>query len=114
MKSASEFIIVLVTSASKKEAEKISKAILKKRLAACVNIVPGLTSFFHWKGKIEKANEFLLVIKTQKELFVELEKTVKANHGYSIPEIIAMPVTKGSKDYLGWVRHETSKKLSKK
>jgi periplasmic divalent cation tolerance protein len=105
---------VLVTAATKKEAEKISKAILRKRLAACVNIVPGLTSFFHWKGKIEKANEFLLLIKTQSELFTDLEKTVKTNHGYSVPEIIAMPITKSSKDYLAWIKKETGQKLSKK
>lgn len=114
MKNVSEFIVVLVTADTKKGAEKIAKALLNKRLAACVNIVPGLTSFFRWKGKTEKANEFLLVIKTQSGLFAELEKTVKANHNYSVPEIIAMPIIKGSKDYLGWIQQEISQKLSKK
>ena len=108
------FIVVLVTATSKAEAEKIAKALLKKRLAACVNIIPGLTSFFHWKGKIEKASELLLVIKTRKTLFKKLEKEVKANHSYSVPEIIALPILQGTKSYLDWLKLETTAKLSKK
>jgi len=107
------FIIVFVTATSKKEAEKISKALLKKRLAACVNIVPGITSLFHWNKKIERAKEFLLVIKTKSALFDKLAKTVKENHSYKIPEIVAMPLIKGSKEYLDWIGKET-KNLSKK
>ena len=105
----SEFIVVLVTATSSDEAEKIATALLTKRLAACVNIVPGLTSMFHWKGKIEKANELLLVIKTKAELFDKLETTVKQNHSYTVPEIISMPILKGSKEYLDWLSDETLK-----
>jgi len=112
--SMTKFIVVLVTVTSKKEAQKISKALLKKKLAACVNIVPGLTSFFSWKGKIEKANELLLVIKTRKELFKKLEKEVKANHSYSVPEVIALPILDGSKSCIDWLKSETAAKLSKK
>jgi len=104
------FLVVLVTATSKAEAQKISKALLKKRLAVCVNILPGVTSFFIWKGKIEKANELLLVIKTQKKLFKELEKEIKTNHSYSVPEVIALSIAEGSKDYLGWLGSELSKK----
>ena len=110
MTAMTHYIVVLVTATSKTEAEKITKALLKKRLAACVNIIPGLHSFFHWKGKIEKANEFLLVIKTQKSLFKKLEKEIKVNHKYSVPEVIALPVLDGSKDYLSWLGSELSKK----
>ena len=105
-----KFIVVLVTATSKMEAGKIAKALLKKRLAACVNIIPGLTSFFHWKGKIEKANELLLVIKTKKTLFRKLEKEVLANHSYTVPEVIALPISEGSKNYIGWLESELSKK----
>lgn len=109
-----DLIVVLVTATSRTEAEKISKALLKKRLAACVNIIPGLTSFFHWKGKIEKASELLLVIKTRKTLFKKLEKEVKVNHSYSVPEVIALPILEGSKNYTDWLKLETTAKLSKK
>jgi len=105
-----KFIVVLVTVTSKAEAEKISKALLKKKLAACVNIVSGITSFFNWKGKIEKSNELLLVIKTRESLFKKLEKEVKANHSYTVPEIIALPILEGSKKYMGWLNSELSKK----
>ena len=108
-----EFIVVLVTATSKMEAQKISKVILNKRLAACVNIIPGLTSFFSWKGKIQKATELLLLIKTKKSLFKRLEKEVKAIHSYSVPELIALPILEGSKDYLDWLKLETTAKLSK-
>ncbi len=109
-----DLIVVLVTATSKTEADKISKALLRKRLAACVNIIPGLTSFFHWKGKIEKARELLLVIKTRKALFKKLEKEVKVNHSYSVPEVIALPILEGSKNYIDWLEQETTVKLSKK
>lgn len=109
-----EFIVVLVTATSKVEAQKIAKAVLNKKLAACVNIITGLTSFFSWKGKIEKANELLLVIKTRKTLFKKLEKEILANHSYSVPEVIALPILEGSKKYLDWLRLETTGKLSKK
>ena len=104
------FIVVLVTATSKVEAQKISKVLLKKRLAACANILPGITSFFHWKGKIQKANEVLLVIKTRKDLFKKLEKEVTINHSYSVPEVIALPILEGSKKYVDWLGSELSKK----
>ena len=109
-----QFVVVLVTATSITEAEKISKALLKKNVAACVNIIPGLTSFFSWKGKLQKATELLLVIKTRKDLFKKLEKEIKANHSYSVPEIISLPILEGSKDYLDWLKLETTAKLSKK
>lgn len=109
-----EFIVVLVTATSKMEAEKIAKTLLNKKLAACVNIIPKLTSFFSWKGKIQKANELLLVIKTKKTLFKKLEKELTAIHSYSVPEIIALPIVAGAKNYMDWLRSETTAKLSKK
>ncbi len=114
MKLASKAIVVLVTVATQKNADKIAKVLLEKRLAACVNIIPGLRSFFHWKGKIERTEEFLMIIKTKKSYFSSLEKLVKANHSYSVPELISLPITDGSADYLNWLLSECSPKLSKK
>ncbi|MFH1223678.1 MAG: divalent-cation tolerance protein CutA [Pseudomonadota bacterium] len=104
----SGYIMVLVTASSKKEAEKIAGAVLKKRLAACVNMIPGIMSLFHWKGKIENAKEVLLLIKTRTQLFGKLEKTVRKNHSYSVPEVVAVPIIKGSDKYLKWIKQETA------
>ncbi|MFH1622495.1 MAG: divalent-cation tolerance protein CutA [Candidatus Omnitrophota bacterium] len=96
-------IVVLVTAPSVSCAKKISGFLLKKRLVACVNIVNKLESFFWWQGKIDKAKEALLIIKTKKRLIKELIKAVKSKHPYSVPEIIALPIISGSKDYLDWI-----------
>ena len=105
-----DYIVVLVTASSKKEAKKITNVILEKKIAACVNMIPGIKSLFHWKGKIDKASEVLLIIKTRKDLFKKLEKIVKQNHSYAVPEIIALSVVQGSKDYLDWIDNVTLSK----
>jgi periplasmic divalent cation tolerance protein len=81
--------------------------VLKSRLAACVNRVPGLVSQYWWKGKLEKAKEELLIMKTKKSLVPALIKTVKKAHPYTVPEVIAVDVSAGLKDYLKWVEKET-------
>ncbi|MEI6079263.1 MAG: divalent-cation tolerance protein CutA [bacterium] len=98
-----DHIIVMVTVPSKLEAEKISAIILDEGLCACVNILPAVKSLFHWEGKIDNAEEILLVIKTKSTSFSELEKLIKKNHSYKVPEIIAIPIILGSKDYLDWI-----------
>lgn len=95
--------VIFVTVPNKKEAEKIAGSLLKHRLAACVNIIPGITSVYRWKGGIEKSKELLLVIKTSKNKTDNLIKLVKKEHPYDIPEIISLPITKGNKDYLRWI-----------
>lgn len=97
-------ILVFSTAASKKEARHISKILLQKKLAACVNIIPGIESHYRWKGRIETGKEFLLLIKTKAALFGKLEKAVRENHSYSVPEIVAVSLEKGSKSYLDWLR----------
>jgi len=97
------YIIVLVTVPNKLQANKITKFLLKQKLAACVNIIPKMDSFFWWQGKIDKAKELLLVIKSKKSLFKKLKKAIKSKHPYSVPEIIALPVILGNKDYLDWI-----------
>jgi periplasmic divalent cation tolerance protein len=101
-------VIVLVTCPDEKTAGKLSDLLLDKRLAACVNVVPGLTSKYWWKGKLEKCSEVLMIIKTRKSLVNEIEKAVKQNHPYDVPEVIAIPIVAGSAEYLDWIESETS------
>ncbi len=102
-----EFIVIFCTVSSKDEAKDISTALLKEKLAACVSTVDKVSSMFLWNGKISKENELLLIIKTRKDNFDKIEAVIKALHSYNIPEIIALPVIKGSNDYTGWLEHET-------
>lgn len=100
-------IVVFITVSSLEEGEKIAKAVVEKRLAACVNIIPGLRSIYRWQGKICDDGELLLVAKTTGALFERLEKEVKSLHSYKVPEIIALPIIKGSNDYLSWIDENT-------
>lgn len=100
-------VIVLVTCPDEKTAGKLADMILDKRLAACVNMIPGITSKYRWKGKIEKSREVMLVIKTRKSLVPAIEKKVRENHPYEVPEVIAVSILSGSKEYLSWIDSET-------
>lgn len=101
------YIIVFITAPSKKEAQKLALGLLEDKLAACVNIIDGVTSHFWWQGKIDKAKETLLIIKTRKALFNKLLKKVKSLHSYEVPEIIATAVISGNKKYLDWIDDST-------
>ena len=101
-------IIVLVTGGSLENAQKIANKLLTEKKAACVNIVPQVDSHFWWHGKIESAGEQLLIIKTRSALLDDVEKIVKSIHPYTVPEIIALPIVGGNKDFLNWVDKETS------
>jgi periplasmic divalent cation tolerance protein len=100
-------VVVLVTCGSEEEALKIANALVEDRLAACVNLVAPIRSVYRWEGKIWDEKEWLLIIKTQKHRFEELEKKVKSLHSYSVPEIISLPITEGSSAYLDWIRENT-------
>jgi periplasmic divalent cation tolerance protein len=102
-----KFVVVFITAKDPEEAQKIAKALVKRRQAACVNIVPAVNSHFWWKDKLENADESLLIVKTMESLLPEVIKSVKKIHSYSIPEIIALPIVGGSRDYLEWIDHET-------
>ena len=93
-----EFIVIFCTVSSKDEAKEISAVLLKEKLAACVSTVDKISSMFLWNGKVTKENELLLIIKTRSENFEKIEAVIKALHSYNIPEIIALPIVKGSKD----------------
>ena len=100
-------IVVLVTASSEEEASRIAGALVEGGLAACANIVPEIRSIFRWEGKIVNERESLLVLKSQTDCFEELTSQVKKLHSYSVPEIIALPITAGSSEYLAWIREVT-------
>jgi periplasmic divalent cation tolerance protein len=106
-KSAGQVFVVLVTAANQEEAVRIGKEMVNAKLAACANIIPGVQSIYRWKGKVTKAQESLLILKSTQPRYRALEKAIKAMHTYEIPEIIALPVEKGLDLYMGWVRSET-------
>jgi periplasmic divalent cation tolerance protein len=97
------YVIVMVTTASKQEAEKIAQRLLDERLIACANIIGPVSSLFHWSGKTEHAEEYLIFMKSRKDLFEKLEKAVNALHSYEVPEILVIPIVGGSKAYLDWL-----------
>ncbi len=103
-----EAVVIFCTVPNKDEAKKISEALLKEKLAACVSTVDKVSSMFLWNEELCKENELLLIIKTKKELFDKIEAVIKAFHSYNVPEIIALPIILGSQDYLGWIEHETT------
>ena len=98
-----ECLVVLVTCPSRAVARRIAKALVTKRLAACVNVLPGVESTFQWKGKIDQCREVLLLIKTTSRRFESLARALKHLHPYEVPEIIALRVTAGAAPYLRWV-----------
>ena len=106
MKPEAVNIVVLVTSVSLEEANKIASLLLTERKAACINIVPEINSMFWWKGRIETTRESLLIIKTIAELLQDIVETVKKYHSYEVPEIIALPIVGGNVDYLQWITKE--------
>jgi periplasmic divalent cation tolerance protein len=100
-------IVILVTVPSELEAEKIGQTLVEEKLAACVNMIRGINSVFFWQGKICQESEILMMIKTRGDLFEPLMARVKSLHSYTVPEVIALPIIKGSEDYLHWMREST-------
>ena len=95
--------VVMVTSPDRKTSEKLSKGLVTRKLAACVNRVPSITSRYWWKGRVETGKEELLIIKTNQSKLKILTQWVKANHPYTVCEVLALPVAQGSADYLQWI-----------
>jgi periplasmic divalent cation tolerance protein len=97
-------IVVLVTCGSAKEARKIGRALVEAELAACANICElPVGSIYRWKGHVKSAREFLMILKTTRKRFAAMEREVRRLHSYEVPEIIALPIERGSYDYLEWV-----------
>jgi len=103
----SETLLVLSTCGERGEAEALAEALVADRLAACVNVLPGVRSVYEWQGRIERSEEVLLLIKTTREKFAALEAAIRARSSYELPEVLAVPVS-GSADYLRWVAASVS------
>jgi len=96
-------IVIFVTVGNSKDAALLAKSLVEKRLAACVNLLPGIASWYWWEGKVTEDQEVLLMMKTSRDQFPALEKEVLRAHSYAVPEVIALPIVEGSKNYLNWI-----------
>jgi periplasmic divalent cation tolerance protein len=99
-------IVVLSACDSEESAAALARTLVEQRLAACVNIVPGARSIYRWQGKIEDTTEWLLIIKSRRDLFAQLREAIAKTHSYEVPEVLALPVVDGSEAYLAWLDRE--------
>lgn len=100
---AEDYLLVLCTCPDRPSAETLAESVVRRHLAACVNLLPGVESVYRWEGKIERGGEVLLLIKTEKQAYARLQDHIQRHHPYQVPEIIALPITAGSTGYLQWV-----------
>ncbi len=103
----SDYAVVLITASSQEEAQKIARTMVEERLFACANILFPIQSIYHWQGKVCDDKEALIFAKTKTVLFNSIVKRVKELHSYQVPEVLFLPVTQGSEDYLKWLEAET-------
>jgi periplasmic divalent cation tolerance protein len=101
-----ENVVIFITTGTDEEAHKVAKALLNNRLAACVNIIPKINSLFWWNGKLDSAQESLLLVKSKASVLHEIVTLVKEIHSNEIPEIVALPIVGGNPDYLDWISRE--------
>lgn len=97
------FVVIFITCANRKEAAEVARVLVKNKLAACVNIADKVESVFRWQGKIDKAKETLLFIKSRRSKLPRIIRQVRSIHSYEVPEIIALPIISGYKPYLSWL-----------
>ncbi len=102
----SEPLLLLVTAGSQEEAEGIAQALVAERLAACVNVVPGITSIYRWQGEVQRDQEWLLLVKSRRNVLDVVVQRVRELHSYDLPETIALPLVGGSAPYLAWLLGE--------
>ncbi len=107
MNKETPYLLVLSTCPDQATAERIAQLLVEEKLAACVNVIPDITSLFQWQGKLDRENEILLLIKTTAASYSALETLVRQQHPYELPEIIAVPIVDGLNDYLDWVSSNT-------
>ncbi len=101
-----KYIQIITTTNSKENAEKIANALVTNRLAACVQIISPVTSVYWWKEKVERTAEWLCIAKTRRDMYKAVEQSIRSNHTYEIPEILAIPVVEGSESYFSWLDKE--------
>lgn len=101
-------IAIILCTIPEKDAQNLAKMLLSEKVCACINIVKGVKSFFWWQGKIDEADEVLLIIKTKETLFVKVKTLIKNNHPYEVPEIIGFKVDNVNQEYLDWVNKEAN------
>ena len=106
--SDSEHVLILITVGSLEEAYKIAQALVEGMLAACVNVVPSITSVYRWQDEVQHDSEVLLIVKSRRDVFEHLTRCVKELHSYETPEIIALPIVTGDADYLRWLDSSVS------
>jgi len=106
----SEQLVVLITAGSQDEADRLADALVAERLAACVTVVPGITSVYRWEGKVQRDQEWLLVAKSHRHALDQLVTRVQVLHSYDVPEVIALPLVGGSQAYLSWIDAEVFRK----
>jgi periplasmic divalent cation tolerance protein len=102
-------VLILTTTPSEEMAGSIARTLVREGLAACANILPGMRSIYRWKDEIHDEPECLVFIKTNEDLFPDIERCIKRLHSYEVPEIVTMPLTGGSEDYLLWLRENLKK-----
>lgn len=108
MSEEDELLVVLCTAPDQEAARALAKGIVEARLAACVNVIPGVKSFYHWQGALQADSEVQLVIKTRRGRFDELAAWIEANHPYDVPEVVALPADRVNESYLRWAVEESS------
>jgi periplasmic divalent cation tolerance protein len=99
-------IVVLTTCETEEQAATLARKLIEERVAACVNILPGVRSVYRWKGAVEDASEVMLLIKSRRDMFAALRAVIEKSHTYEVPEVIALPVVEGSESYLSWLDRE--------
>lgn len=102
-----KYSLIYITTKNSKQAEKIGTALVKSRLAACVNIIDNMQSIYEWKGNLEKSKEAILIVKTRSSLTKKVIKKVKSLHTYDCPCIISLPIQSGNKAFLSWIGEST-------
>lgn len=101
--NADDFIVVMSTVSSQIEAGQIGEDLISKKLAACVNVIPGVTSYYRWGGEAQIGRELIILVKTRKENYDRVQEVIKEHHSYDLPEIVALPMVGGDENYLRWI-----------
>ncbi|HSS60856.1 MAG TPA: divalent-cation tolerance protein CutA [Candidatus Limnocylindrales bacterium] len=102
-------VLILVTTGGRDDAEKIGEGLVVEHLAACCNVIPTVASFYYWDGQLQRTHEALLLVKTLESKAGAVEEYVRAHHGYDIPEILQVPIERGSSAYLDWLERQVAK-----